>query len=104
MEAQLYQEIARKRTIKIQRKSFRIVFNYTITLYYYHYVFPPRKQERPLSEPGTPVTKGALEVHLFCPPSPSPPLCPPNFSPIPLNYKSNSGEEDPVLRAKPISL
>ena len=37
---------------------------------------------------------------------PGPPLCPPNFPPIPLNYEFNSGEEDPFgsLGQKPISL
>ena len=54
--------------------------NYVLCTMYYVVLlllcFPPRKQERPLIEPGTPVTKGHWN---FCFAPLPPPLCPPHL-------------------------
>ena len=60
--------------------------NYVLCTMYYVVLlllcFPPRKQERPLIEPGTPVTKGALEFLFVLPPFPLPSALPISLDPL----------------------
>ena len=80
--AQLNSTACQKQVYQDSKKIFYNCINYTITLYYYHYVFPPRKQERPLIEPGTPVSKGALEFLFVLPPFPLPSALPISLVPL----------------------